>query len=108
MVISIIKKRLILLYFLNVTDLLFTSILLNTGCFIELNPFMKPIINNYNFSIPLKCLLPMLLFYVLYIRMQKATNKQLEISNKFIYALLISYVVINISHLINIFLITVL
>ncbi len=94
-----IGKKFILLYVLNITDILFTLFLLHTGLFDEGNVLMKEVIDNNILSIIIKALLPITLLIIIYLRMQKATIKQLYISNIVIIVCLALYFLINISHL---------
>lgn len=76
-----IKKKIQLLYFLNVTDIIFTLILLKTGMFKEANGVMVNIVENPTLSIMVKVVIIGLLLYYLVKRMLMATDKQLYISN---------------------------
>ncbi len=95
-----IRNKLLTLYILNVTDIIFTLILLSTGFFNELNPIMLGIIQNPIGATMLKTILPGILLFFLYRRMQPATNKQLRVSNIAINILIIIYAFINLCHLI--------
>jgi hypothetical protein len=96
---SYIKKKLITLYILNVTDIIFTLILINTGLFMEGNVIMAPLINNNQLStLFLKLFLPLILILWLAYRIKKATERQLFIGNIIINTCLIFYGVVNIFH----------
>ena len=41
-----IRQKLVLLYFLNVTDIIFTILLFNTGMFTEVNILMAPLVKS--------------------------------------------------------------
>jgi len=94
------------IYLLNVTDIIFTLMLLRTGRFVEANGIMREVIGNELLSILIKTLVPLVLFILVYIRMQKATKHQLIISNRIINSCLILYFLINVSHFIWIFMLT--
>ncbi|WBW95168.1 DUF5658 family protein [Oceanirhabdus sp. W0125-5] len=94
-----IKKKFLLLYILNLSDIIFTHILLDSGLFIEANPLMSGIVQNSSAGILFKVFLPAILFLFIYKRMQNATINQLYYSNILINIILTFYVVINISHL---------
>lgn len=100
---KIVKKKLILLYLLNISDIIFTLILLNTGFYTEVNSLMKSAVKSPLASFALKAILPAVLIVYLFMRMQKATDKQLKQSNFIINCAIILYLVINISHLIWVF-----
>ncbi|MGH4052606.1 MAG: DUF5658 family protein [Clostridium sp.] len=96
-----IAKKLIALYMLNITDILFTIYLVNTGMFLEVNAFMAPLVNKrYLFSIIIKIVIPLVLLMAVYQRMKKATEKQLYQSNIMINGLLIFYGIIDVSHVV--------
>lgn len=97
------KNKLIILYLLNVTDLILTMFLLETGYFKELNIFMIKKLESIDASILYKVLLPGILLTVLYLRMKRATKKQLMRSNFLLNGIAMIYGFINISHLIWIF-----
>ncbi|WP_423230048.1 DUF5658 family protein [Clostridium baratii] len=94
-----IKKKIQLLYFLNVTDIIFTLILLKTGMFKEANSVMVNIVENQALSIMIKVVIIGLLLYYLVKRMLMATNKQLYISNYIINVALGIYIIINLMHI---------
>ena len=95
----LIKKKLITIYILNVTDIMFTIFLVNTGMFLEVNTVMAPLVNNRQLlSILIKVVIPFLLLLWVYQRMKGATEKQLYLSNTIINGCLIFYGLINISH----------
>lgn len=95
----IVKYKFILIYGLNVTDIMFTLFLLGTGQFFEGNILMEPIVGNAIASIALKAILPIVLIYCLLRRMRDATESQLKTSNIFINVCLVLYVIINLSHI---------
>lgn len=95
-----IRKKLIILYILNVTDILFTLALLETGYFKEANIFMASAVESPLMSFVLKIIFPAILLYILYKRICLADNKQLHAANIGIIIALIMYTLINISHLV--------
>jgi hypothetical protein len=95
------RQKLILLYTLNVTDIIFTIFLVNTGMFVEANAVMASLINNrQTISLIIKIVIPLILLLGIYIRIGKATEKQLYQANLLICGGLICYGLINISHII--------
>ncbi|MBY0756499.1 DUF5658 family protein [Clostridium sardiniense] len=99
-----IKKKLQLLYILNISDIILTLILLKTGLFKEVNGIMVNIVENPLISIFIKVGLVGLLIYYLIKRMTNATNKQLLISNFILNGALGIYCIINLMHISYIFL----
>lgn len=99
-----IQKKFILLYTLNVSDILFTLVLLRTGLFRESNVIMLKIVEEPVISLVVKLLLVGFLVFVLYKRMVDATDKQLKISNMIINGMVAVYGIINLFHISYMFL----
>lgn len=95
-----IKYKLLILYLLNVTDILFTTLLLSTGLFMEANFLMANAVQSLFASFILKIVLPVVLLLYIYIRIKKASEIQLKQSNIILNIITGIYVIINISHLI--------
>ncbi|MBZ9625370.1 DUF5658 family protein [Clostridium sp. FP2] len=95
-----IKYKLFILYLLNVTDILFTILLLSTGLFLETNFLMTKALQSLSTSFILKIVLPAVLLLCLYIRMKKANETQLKQSNIIINIATSVYLIINFWHLI--------
>lgn len=94
-----IRKKILLIYFLNLTDVIFTLFLIKTGYFLEANILMRNVIENSVLSLIIKGLLPLILILILFVRIGKASEKQLYISNIVIAVCIIYYAVINLSHI---------
>lgn len=94
-----IRNKMILIYILNVSDIIFTLILVSTGSFIEANPLVAIFTSNSIAAILVKSAIPALLLFYLYFRMRKATAEQLKKVNTAVVALLIIYAIINVSHI---------
>jgi hypothetical protein len=95
-----IRKKFFLLYILNVTDIIFTVLLLQTGYFAELNFLMAKAVQDPILSVLLKILLPAVLLFIMYQRIKSADQSQLKAAN---IALIISisiYTLVNMSHLV--------
>lgn len=86
----------------NVTDIIFTLLLLKTGMFEEANSVMVNIVESPTWSFIIKVIIIGLLLYYLVKRMLMATNKQLYISNYIISVALGVYTIINLMHIIYI------
>lgn len=89
-----IRKKLILLFILNATDIVFTLILLSTGLFIEANIIMANIVESPIVALGLKFGLIGGLIGLEYKRIVDATEKQLFWAN----VVLVGYVIINVMH----------
>lgn len=96
-----IGRKLAIMYILNLTDIIFTILLINTGMFLEANSIMAPLVNHKQFlSIIIKIVVPFVLLITVYKRMKDGTEKQLYQSNIMINVCLIFYGIINISHVV--------
>lgn len=95
---NIFDRRLALLYFLNLSDYLFTLVLISSGLFIEANPLLSFSINGAGGFLA-KCILPLLLLY--YIRSRLITNPTKHIlAAKIILDIAVSlYFAINCFHI---------
>jgi len=95
-----IKIKFLILYLLNITDIIFTFLLLSTGFYREVNIFMINVVESIHASFILKVILPAVLLMFIYFRMRNATDYQLKKSNVFINGSITIYALINISHII--------
>lgn len=103
-----INRKLLLLYLLNVTDIIFTLLLLSSGYFIEANTLMVKAVDSLFSSFILKVVLPAALLSYVYFRMKNANEKQLRQSSILLNIANGFYVIINTSHLIYLLLFTLL
>lgn len=94
-----IKSKLAILYILNLTDIVFTIILVNTGYYFEANFLMTNIVQDYTASFLIKVLLPATLLLYIFFRMQKANDYQLRVSNVLISLAIGLYATINVFHI---------
>jgi hypothetical protein len=97
---EMIKRKFILLYLLNVTDIIFTVLLLQTGYFAEVNLLMIKAVQSPAASIILKVLLPAVLLYCIYKRMKACDDLQLKAANIAVNISLSIYTLVNLSHLV--------
>ena len=95
-----IRIKFILLYVLNVVDIIFTISLLRTGYFAEVNLFMSKVVQSLPASILLKVILPVILLCYLYRRILTANAAQRRASNIGINVSLTIYSLVNLSHLV--------
>lgn len=96
---SNIKDKLLLLYILNITDIIFTLLLVRTGFYMEANALMAKVVQSPSISLAIKIILPALILITVYYRMQKANDQQLKKSNLLINMATALYVIINVSHI---------
>lgn len=93
-----IRIKFIIICILNCLDYIMTNILLRTNLFYEGNIFMRNIMLDHYFGVFIKLFLPFALFTFVYLRMRRATVKQLKYSSNIINACLGFYVLIILSH----------
>jgi hypothetical protein len=94
------KKKFILLYLLNVTDIIFTLLLLQTGLFAEVNILMIKAVQSPIASIILKIIIPAILLYYLYMSVKSSDEENLKASNIAVNISLTIYALVNLSHLV--------
>lgn len=94
-----VKSKMVLVYVLNVTDIIFTLILCGAGACVEANPLAALFVGNTAASLAIKSLVPAALLAYLYFRVRKASDSQRKKANASIAALLVAYAFINVSHL---------
>ncbi|WP_374707710.1 DUF5658 family protein [Clostridium sp. LY3-2] len=95
-----VKNKLLLLYILNISDIIFTLILLQTDMFIEANVTMQKIVLDPILSLVIKVGFVGILVFFVYRRLEDANNQQLKIGNIFVSGMLIVYIIINSFHII--------
>jgi hypothetical protein len=98
--VAVIKKKFIILYMLNVMDIIFTVLLLQTGYFQEVNILMAKAVNNPIAGLLLKIILPAVLLIYIYKRIKDSDSSQLKASNIAVNISLTIYSLVNLSHLV--------
>lgn len=94
-----INKKLLGLYLLNVSDILFSLFLINTGMCYEFNSLMNFVISrNQVFSVLLKIVIPLILLVFIGFRIKHASEPQLHKANIIITTILLAYTLMNLSH----------
>lgn len=95
-----IRKKFILLYLLNVSDIVCTLLLLRTGLFAEMNILMVKAVQNPLAGMILKIALPAILLFYLYVRIKDSNEADLRATNIAINISLTLYILVNLSHLV--------
>ena len=98
--ISILKKKYIMLYVLNLIDIVFTVLLLRTGYFREVNLFMIKAVNQPMICVFLKVILPAILLGYVYQLTKSEDEDALKVSNIAVNISLSIYMLVNLSHLV--------
>ena len=93
------KKRLFLLFMLNMSDWLCTLALLSTGIFEEANPLMKSVIAQPIYGFLVKIALPLILMVIALSRLKDSDEKQVLLSNRICLCGVSVYVIINLYHI---------
>jgi hypothetical protein len=94
-----IRIKLMIIYLLNLSDIIFTIVLLDTGYYMEANYLMRNVVEDVALSFAIKGIVPFILITMLAVRIKKADDRQKKISNIVINGCLLYYGLINISHL---------
>lgn len=95
-----IRRKLVVLYILNVSDALLTYSLVQTGYFRELNFLLERAVADAGELFILKVLLPAALIAWLYVRIRRATERQLRPGNIAVNSVFLLYVFVNLLHLV--------
>ncbi len=90
--------KLLLLYTLNITDYLFTLILISSGLFVEANPILQSDISGAG-GFLMKCVLPLILILYVKIRFCTKMPENKRAVNVLIYIILFYYAAIDIMHI---------
>lgn len=102
---TIFDSRIIIIYALNVSDYIFTLILIQSGMFEEANPILSAPINNFG-GFLLKCIVPLILLLYLRHRFRAAAEKQIKPIKYILDCTIGIYAIINIFHICWIILMT--
>lgn len=94
-----IKHKLLILYLLNVIDIIFTMFLMHTGYFIELNIVMRYILESPFLSVLVKTIVPIILITFIWKRIAAASLKQLFVTSNVVFFSVIIYLLIILNHI---------
>ena len=93
------KKRLFLLFMLDLSDWICTLALLSTGLFKEANPLMRNVIENTLLGFLVKVALPLGLILFALTKLKDADSKQLRLSNNIALVGVAVYFLLNLYHI---------
>lgn len=93
------RIRMMLLYALNILDMVVTKFLLQTGKFREMNPVMVLALQSDWATLVLKLLLPALLMVYLNRRLRVLDARHLKLSVRALEVLIAAYCVVSMLHL---------
>lgn len=94
------RKKLFILYYLNILDIIYTKILLKTGYVQEINGIMNNIMHTPLIWILKIIVFPLVLLFWLFIT-KRGKEKKFKISNSCLNVCVIAYFIINLMHLFN-------
>lgn len=91
-------SRIIIIYALNISDYIFTLILIQSGMFTEINPILTMPINN-PWGFVLKCIIPLILLLCLRHRFRSISENQIKPVRYILDCTIGVYAIINIFHI---------
>ena len=96
-----VRRRLYLLYALNVVDWVCTVVLINTGGFFEANPLMRPLVSSIPLGFTVKAALPAVIIAVI-LRLTGTLDFGSVIKVKrLVTIILLFYIALCINHAVN-------
>lgn len=96
---SALRIRMLLLYVLNILDMVVTKFLLQTGKFREVNPVMALALQSDWAPFLLKLLLPAVLLVYLDRRLRTVDGRHLRLSARVLEVLIAAYCIVSMLHL---------
>jgi len=93
-----VKKKLIIIYILNVIDIVFTIALIKSGWFTEANGFMQSLVQSTLMSYVVKITIPATILFYIYMRVKNSDKKTLKMTNIGLLIPLIMYIGVDILH----------
>lgn len=94
-----VRIRMLLLYALNILDMVVTKFLMQTGKFREMNPVMALALQSDWATLLLKLLLPAVLMAYLDRRLRAADARHLKLSARVLEVLIAAYCIVSVLHL---------
>lgn len=95
------RRKLLLLFFLNISDYLCTITIIQYNGFKEINPIMIYLLEKPMFCFVIKCVLPLLLVGYIFYAIKNASDNLIFIVNIVMFVVVVFYLLINIMHIIN-------
>ena len=93
-----VKKKLIIIYILNVIDIVFTIALIKSGWFTEANGFMQSLVQSTLMSYVVKITIPATILLYIYMRVKNSDEKTLKMTNIGLLIPLIMYIGVDVLH----------
>lgn len=95
------RRKLLLLFFLNLSDYFCTTTIIQYKGFEEINPIMIYLLEKPMFCFMIKCVLPLLLVGYIFYAIKNASDNLIFIVNIVMLIVVVFYSLINIMHIIN-------
>ena len=93
-----VRKKLIIIYILNVIDIVFTIALIKSGWFAEANGFMQSLVQSAVMSYVVKITIPATILFYIYMRVKNSDKKTLKMTNIGLLIPLIMYIGVDVLH----------
>lgn len=90
-----------LLYFLNIVDWICTEALIGSGHFVEANPVMQPVLENFWLTLLIKGILPLVLILGCALIYKLAEIGRSKTAEMLLTAGIVSYALVNLWHIFN-------
>ena len=96
-----VRRKLYLIYALNVADWLCTVILLRSGDFYEANPLMRSVIHSVPLGFAVKCILPAVIITVITRMLAELGCKETRLIDRVISFAVAFYTLLCADHIVN-------
>lgn len=90
-----------LLYFLNIVDWICTEALIGSGHFVEANPVMQPVLENFWLTLLIKGILPLVLILGCALIYKLAEIGRSKTAEMLLTVGIVSYALVNLWHIFN-------
>ena len=90
-----------LLYFLNIVDWICTEALIDSGHFVEANPVMQPVLENFWLTLLIKGILPLVLILGCALIYKLAEIGRSKTAERLLTVGIVSYALVNLWHIFN-------
>ena len=90
-----------LLYFLNIVDWICTEALIGSGHFVEANPVMQPVLENFWLTLLIKGILPLVLILGCALIYKLAAIGRSKTAEMLLTVGIVSYALVNLWHIFN-------
>ena len=96
-----VRRKLYLIYGLNIADWLCTIVLLRSGDFIEVNPIMNAVIHSIPLGLAVKCILPAIIITVIIGMLSQLGYKDTGTVDRVVSFAAAFYTLLCVDHIVN-------